>query len=235
MKKKKIILENRKPYSKEAQELIKEQDQLDLVAGSLLLEGSCFNNSDILRIIKGEYITSLSINEHILIRNYCDIYMLLYEMLELRTEIDEKVMLKLYKAFTKNNQDPYRSSNPVLRTIDYIPPHFKEIEEQLKLLFDFMKETKPTMNPIMRSAYLHNKLIEIYPYESSNFEIARFALEYELMINGFPIIMIDIKEQDYFESIRRYLKTEDINPTYNLLQDLILKKQEFLLSITNMN
>lgn len=232
VKRKKLILENRKPYSKEAQELMREQEQLDLILGGLLLDGISLNDEDILKIVRGEYVVTLSINDHVLIRNYCDVYALLNEMLQFKYEINEKVLIKLYKIFTKSNLDYYRSVNPILHTLDYNPPHFKAIDEQMKVLFDFMRETKLTMNPIMRAAYLHNKLIEIYPFESCNFEIARLALEYELMLNGLPIIMLDFKEQDYFDHIRRYIKTESVEHFYNSLLAMIIKKQEFLLSIT---
>jgi Fic family protein len=232
VKRKKLILENRKPYSKEAQELIREQEQLDLIFGGLLLDGISLNKEDILKIARGEYVVTLSINDHVIIRNYCDAYALLNEMLQFQYELDEKGLIKLYKVFTKSTQESYRSANPILHTIDYNPPHFKAIDEQMKVLFDFIRESKLTMNPIMRAAYFHNKLIEIYPFESSNFEIARLALEYELMLNGLPIIMLDFKEQDYFEHIRRYLKTENVEYFYNSLLGMIIKKQEFLLSIT---
>lgn len=235
IKRKKLMLENRKPYKSEAVELAKEQNQFDLIWGSLLLEGILFKKEDILNIVRGEYVVSLSINDHILIRNYCDIFNLLNEMSELGEMLDEKSMVKIYHAFIKNREDVFRSSNPVLHSIDYIPPHFKEIQEQMKLLFDFMKDGERDMNPIIRAAYMHNKLIEIYPFESGNLEIARFALQYELIRNGLPIVMLDMKEQEYFDLIRRYIKTEDASPLYEKLAELVLKKQEFLLSITNIN
>ena len=235
IKRKKLMLENRKPYKAEAVELAKEQNQFDLIWGGLLLEGILFQKEDIFSIIRGEYVVSLSINDHILIRNYCDIFNLLYEMSELEEMLDEKSMIKIYHAFVKNRETVFRSSNPVLHSIDYIPPHFKEIQEQMKLLFDFMKDAERDMNPIMRAAYMHNKLAEIYPFESGNLDIARFALQYELVRNGLPIVMLDMKEQEYFDLIRRYIKTEDVSPLYEKLAELVLKKQEFLLSITNIN
>lgn len=235
VKRKKLIRENRKPYSKEAEALIREVEMLDLIFGCLLLDGIFLSKGDILKIIRGEYVVALSINDHVLIRNYCDAYALLNEMHQFQYELDEKGLIKLYKVFTKSNQEIYRSANPILHTIDYNPPHFKAIDEQMKVLFDFMRETKLTMNPILRAAYLHNKLIEIYPFESNNFETARFALEYELMLNGLPIIMLDFKEQDYFDHIRRYIKTENVEPFYNSILAMIIKKQEFLLSITTIS
>ena len=234
VKRKKLLLDNRKPYSREAHELIKEQGELDLVYGEILLEGLQISKTDVQSIIKGDYVVSCSISDHLVIRNYCDIINLFNEMISMGDELDEISLVRIYRIFTKNAEVAYRTNNPVVHSIDYIPPHFNDIENQMKLLFDFIKSIEKTENKVVRAAYIHNKLIEIFPFEDSNFEIARLGMAYELYKNDLPLFMFDIKEQNYYEMVRKYLKTEDIGPLSEILYDLILKKQEFLLSITNL-
>ncbi|HPO05180.1 MAG TPA: Fic family protein [Bacillota bacterium] len=232
IKKKKLILDNRKPFRKETARLIAEINRLDWIYSSMQLDGGNLKKEAVGRIINGDFLTDISINEHSIISNYKGVIDLAYDMAEMDYYLNEKYMFKLYKILTGETEAEYRKSNPVLRMIAYNPPHFKEIEEQMELMFNWLHSNLYQTNPIEKAAYLHNKLIEIYPYQTSSEAMARIAAQYHLIRNGFPPIQWNISEQEYYDAIRIYLKNEDIQPIYDVLERGVFNKLEIMMQLT---
>ncbi len=233
IKKKKLILENRKPYRPEAARLIGEIDYLDWIYSSHKLDGANLNKSDVGRIIKGEFLTDISVKDHSVISNYIDTINIVFDMVEMGYYLNQKYMFRLYKSLTGESEGEYRKSNPVLRMIGYNPPHFKEIDEQMEMLFHWLHSNEYQTNPIEKAAFLHNRIIEIYPFRTSSEAMARIAAQYYLMISGLPPILWNISEQEYYDSIRLYLKNEEIQPIYNVLERGVYNKLEIMMQLTS--
>ncbi len=231
IKKKKLILENRKPYTHEVGGLIQEMNIIDWTYSSVRLDGIPITKEHTERIVRGEFVTGCTISEHLAIRNHCDAIRVAYEMADMNIELDTGSLFKLYKALTQAPQLTYRRSNPVLRSFDYIPPHFNEIEDQMELLFQWMKIPDGDNDPIRKAACLHHKLIEIYPFEHSE-SMARMAMQYELIRNGFPPVLLLMSEQEYNLAVIHYLKTENAVALYEALLRGVFNKLEVFMQLT---
>lgn len=83
----------------------------------------------------------------------------------------------------------------------------------MELLFTWLHSGASQTNPIEKAAYLHNKIIEIYPYKTDSEAIARIAAQYHLIQNGFPPILWNISEQEYYDAIRLYLRKKKSSPS----------------------
>jgi Fic family protein len=153
-------------------------------------------------------------------------------MASLETELTEQYLFRFYQILAAPEKQEYRRTNPVLIMLDYIPPHPSEIEEQMDILFQSMNTDDFQSNPILRAAYLHNKLVEIYPYESHSEAVARMALYYELIRNGYPPVLLNLSEQEYYSAIRSYLKKEEIQPLYEPLERGVYNKLEVMMQLT---
>ncbi len=232
IKKKKLILDNRKPYRKEAADFLAEIHRLDWIHSSLRLDGSSLTRAAVERILKGEFLIDVGIKDHSFISNYREVIDLIYDMADMGFYLNEKYMFKLYQTLTKEEPPEYRKNNPVLRMIAYNPPHFKEIGEQMEMLFHWLHSNSHEANPIEKAAYLHNKIIEIYPYETASEAMARTAAQYHLIRNGLPPIFWNISEQEYYDAIRVYLKKEEIQPIYDVLERGVFNKLEIMMQLT---
>ena len=232
IKKKRLILENRKPFKPEVTAYIREFNTLDWISSSMRLDGMTISKENILKIIRGDFVTDCSIDEHLQVRNYCDVIKLSEDMTGMGIELTVTYLFKLYQALAKPEILSYRRSNPVLREIDYIPPHFNDIDEQMEILIQWLKAEDPEANPIMKAAQLHNKMIEIYPFEEHSRSMARVAMQYELVRNGFPPILLQMSEQEDNIAIMHYLKTEDATPLYDTLLRGVFNTLEVLLQLT---
>lgn len=232
IKKKKLILDNRKPYTKETAEFIEEINLVDWIYTSMRLDGSSIGKTSVQKIVKGEFLVDVTINDHSIIGDYQDAIGLAYDMADMEIELTEKYLFRFYQILANPEKLEYRRTNPILLMLDYIPPHPHEIEEQMDIMFQWMNAYDFQSNPILKAAYLHSKLVEIYPYETHSEAVARMAMYYELIRNGYPPVLLNLSEPEYYAAIRSYLKKEEIQPLYEPLERGVYNKLEIMMQLT---
>lgn len=232
IKKKKLILENRRPYEVETTNYLEELDMLDFIHSILRLEGSNVSREEIRAIARGEIRQNVPITDHGMIGNYREGLRELRFMADLRIDLTEKALFRLYEAICQPAILNYRKNNPVLLMVQYNPPHFFEVEEQMQVLFHWLYANDEEMNPIRKAAQLHNRLTEIYPFDSDSFIMARVAAQYYLIRHSLPVIPWDVGEQQYYDAIRSYLKKEEIQPIYDILERGVFNKLEVMMQLT---
>ena len=81
-------------------------------------------------------------------------------------------------------------------------------------------------NVVLKAMYIHNKLIDIYPFPEFNGEIAVFALNYYLMENGFTPINMPVKREQYCAMVADCLKGQNQEVFYNFLMQAVYDKME---------
>ena len=232
IKKKKLILDNRKPYTMETAEYIEELNLVDWIFTSMRLDGSGIAKTSVQRILKGEFLINVTVEDHSLVGIYHDAIRLAHDMAELDIELNETYLFRFYRALANPSELEYRRTNPVLFMLEYNPPHPSEIEEQMEILFQWLNEADFQSNPILRAAYLHNKLVEIYPFETHSEAVARMAMYYELIRNGYPPVLLNLNESEYYGAIKSYLKKEEIQPLYEPLERGVYNKLEIMMQLT---
>ena len=233
IKKKKLILENRKPYSREVANYIDEINLIDWIYTFMRLEGSIITKGGVEKVVKGEFLVEVPIMDHGVIDHYHNAIKYAYDLAGMGTELNERILLDFYKRVANTSDAEYRRNNPILVMLDYNPPHPSEIQEQMDLLMQWLYTDNCDSNPILKAAYLHNKLLEIYPFEEHSEAVARMAMYYELIRNGYPPVFLNFSEQEYYDAIRHYLKKEEIQPIYHALERGVYNKLEIMLQLTS--
>lgn len=233
IKKKKLILDNRKPYPPEASRFLYELNSVDWIFSSIKLDGYRINRDSVERIIKGEFLVNQSVDLHRMISNMEQVIKSMYRMVEMGTDLNEAMLFTIYNSLEGIPTSDYRKSNPILRMLNYNPPHFKEVEEQMELLFQWLYSDQSEGNPIQKAAILHNKIIEIYPFESGTEGLARSLSQYQLIRSGLPPIQWNMSEQEYYDGIQLYLRKEEIQPIYDALERGVYNKLEVMMQLTS--
>lgn len=245
IKKKILILKNRKPFNPETADYIAEMNRLDWISSCLKLSGTPVSREGVQKIMKGELLVDVSLKTHLLIHRYVDMIRHIESMLEMGTELSEKELIELYRMLF--NPEPetepdgtvtfYRRSNPVLVEWEYNPPYFDDVREQMGLIFHWAAQERvginPDMNPMLRAAVLHNKIAEIYPFGEESAVMARAAMLYELMSAGLPPVRLDMSEQEYNCAVVLYLRKEDSTPLYEVLEKSVYNQLELMAQLTS--
>lgn len=233
IKKKQLILENRKPYNREVLSYMDEMNQVDWIYSTMKLDGSRITKAEVQKIIKGEFLEDVAVGDHSSVSTYLELIRMAYDMAGMSIDLNEKYLFNLYMTLAKSDKPEYRRTNPVLLAFAYNPPHPSEIEEQMEILFHWLYSGEFDTNPILKAAYLHNKLIEIYPFETQSEGVARAAMYYELIRSGYPPVQFNLSEQEYHTAVIRYLKNDEIQPIYEPLERSVFNKLEIMIQLTS--
>ena len=235
IKKKQIILENRKPYNKEIADYITELNKFDWIFSSLRIDGSSLTKVQIERIMKGEFFEDQPLSFHARIEKFNNLFSTTQELLEMSFSFNKKILHTFANILAEDESDQYRRSNPVLVSLSYNPPHPAEIAEQIDILMTWFFSDDMGTNPLRKAACLHNRIIEIYPFESVTEEVARAAMYYYLMENGYPTFDLNVSDSEYNRAVAAYLKNENIDPFYNVIERSLFTKMEVLMQLTAKN
>ncbi len=236
IKKKQLILENRKPYPQEISAHIREVNLMDWIYSSMHLDGTSLSKEETLTILRGGLVVGATMEDHRLVSAYKAVIQLSHSMHEMMDHPDEIGLKKLYLALTDLPavQFTYRRTNPILYTLHYNPPHFNAVEEQMELFFDWLVLDDPDSNPIRKAVESHNKLVEIYPFPDHNEAMARILLNHQLVQSGYPPIAIAMSEQEYNQALAEYLRTGRSQALYDVVERSLYNKLEVLLQLTNL-
>ena len=234
------VLESRKPYNAHAEAFLQESDRVDWIFSCLRLSGSILTKESIQKILRGELVTDVALNDHLKLHSYVEAMKRLSGMKEMHYDLlSHSGIRALYQAVY--DQDPeYRRRDPVLHQWDYLPPHFTELDEQMMLLYSQVEEWHDgallsdgtRSNPLYQACYLHMRLLEVYPFGEETSDLAHFAMLYNMMCAGLPVAVISMSEQEYNHCVMDFLRTGDIRPFYRSMERAVYNKLEVILQIT---
>lgn len=78
--------------------------------------------------------------------------------------------------------------------------------------------------PLKAGAYLHARFEYIHPFADGNGRVGRTLLNYWLMINNYPpMIIYEEDKRDYYEALRMYDENEELQPLASFLESQTLK------------
>ena len=94
----------------------------------------------------------------------------------------------------------------------------EELTEHLNDLVLWYKENKSHFKPLVLAAIIHNQFEYIHPFQDGNGRVGRLLLNYILVRNNYPPININLEDrQEYYETLQKYSKDDDLKPTLRFL------------------
>lgn len=232
IKKKKVILENRKPYKPEVAALLLEMNTVDWIYSSLRLDGNTIPQEEIRKMARGDITMKATLEEHAVVGRYVEAIKKAESLASIHQHIDKQQIMQFYGILNGIGSPRYRKGNPVLIALHYNPPHSGEVSEQMDALLNWLATDKDELNVIMKAALLHNRFIKIYPFESGSEAMARFLMYYYLLLQGYPPFTIDMKESEYNNQLAMYFKNGYIQPFYDILERGLYNKMEVIMQLT---
>lgn len=223
-------LSARKPYGESVEAYLAETDLTDWIFSCLRLSGSDLTRESVQKILRGEIVSDVALNQHQQLYSCTGAMKRLQDMKEMRYDLlCDSGIRKLYQVVFQREGE-YRRRDPILPQWDYMPPHFSEVEEQMGLFYS--QVAQEDHNPLMRACRIHMKLLEIYPFGQESEDLARYALLYEMLCADLPVTVISMSEQEYNVCVMNYLKTDDPLPFYMSMERAVYNKVEVMLQMT---
>jgi len=110
-----------------------------------------------------------------------------------------------------------------------LPP--EEVSDAMENLLAQVNE--PVENVLVTAAFLHAWFEYIHPFADANGRTGRTILNYFLLINNHPPVVIKNEEKkDYLNALRAFDREEDLNPLIDFLKAATVNTWERMLSRT---
>lgn len=94
--------------------------------------------------------------------------------------------------------------------IKYRPPGYGSIVDRLKKVIDWYNNTG--INPLEKAVLIHFEVYKIHPFLDGNKRVCRLLFNKALLDNGFPLINISDKKNQYFDALVNSVEKDD--PSY---------------------
>lgn len=107
------------------------------------------------------------------------------------------------------------------------PPQY--VEEDLISLINDVNDVKSEekFNPLTVAAYLHASFEYIHPFADGNGRVGRTLMNYYLMTNDYPpLIIFDEDKKEYYKALESYDTSEDLKPLIEFIQSQTIKTWE---------
>lgn len=139
--------------------------------------------------------------------------------------LDEKIILKLSTMLTRRITvgGKYRTTPKEKGVMGTNYPVGGVMQVELQKFYRVLARNRH--DPITLAAWTHCEIMRIKPFEDGNGRLARLLMNYQLIYNGLPPIVIDIDDWDFYEEVQdAYDKRGDIKPMSNFIAELVIQR-----------
>ena len=205
---------------------VMEVNKLDMIKGSLVVRNPKHESVAVDRILEGELQKEVPVKDYVFIENFCSLARVAENCLEMGNYIDKNFLISAYRILSEDADGYFRKSNPVVYAFNHVPVHSFDIEEKLDDALRRVYDPKAGNDVILKAMYIHNKIIDIYPFEEYSGEIAVFAMNYYLMEQGFTPTNMPLRREDYLTMTAECLKGNRQEDFYRFLARAVYDKME---------
>ena len=206
-----IDVENNKYKEVKLNELLSKQLKKDLnikwTYNSTGIEGNSYTlNQTRILLAEGITIGGKRLVEHLEIIGHSEAIEYLEDIIENNVELTEREIKNTHSLVTKDienvNSGAYRNNAVYISGSKHIPPQPYLVSEKMEELMLWYNNESKNIHPIERAAILHGEFVSIHPFIDGNGRTARLLLNFELMKNNYPAIIIEIEEREkYFDAL----------------------------------
>lgn len=148
---------------------------------------------------------------------------LVFSNLKNNEGFDERFIKQLNETINKNIKDTegYRKVSVIIRGSDHIPPEPEKVPNLMNyFVYNYNHDEQDIFDKIAR---YHIEFETIHPFEDGNGRTGRLLLNYELLKNNLPPVVISKDDRvKYFE----FLRNNDIAGFANWLKELSDEEKE---------
>lgn len=148
---------------------------------------------------------------------------LMFKFIKEDTNITERLIKDLNSAINRNIKDTesYRKIQVIIQGSNYIPPKPEQIPNHMNyFVYNYNNDVNDIYTKI---ANYHMQFESIHPFEDGNGRTGRLLINYELLKNNLPPVVISKEDKEkYFE----FLRNKDIPGLASWIKELSINEKE---------
>lgn len=232
----KEAIDKHRPFSKALANSLQEKLIVEWTYHSNAIEGNTLTLSETKVVLEGITIGGKSLVEHLEAINHREAIRFIEALIANKEPLSEwnikNINSLILKAIDNANAGKYRSENVVISGAKHIPPKSFEIRDLMqRLIAEYQNEWK-ALHPIVKATLLHGEFVKIHPFIDGNGRTSRLLLNFELMKNGYPPIIIKNEERArYYDVLDLAHTTMNYAPFIELVSELELESEKLWLSL----
>ncbi len=189
-------LHEHRPFPKDAIRSLQDQIRILHTYNSNAIEGNSLTlNETRLVVQEGITVGGKSLRDHLEATNNAKAFDWIVGLAKPGLQIDHAVMRRLHEMVTRGILDSagqYRTEQVWIEGAKYVPPQPAQIVPMLDALFAELPKVREV---VLRSIYLHHRLVFVHPFLDGNGRVARLAANLALMSGGYPPIVLRVSDR----------------------------------------
>ncbi|MFO7887934.1 MAG: Fic family protein [Eubacteriales bacterium] len=232
----KEAIDEHRPFSKGLANSLQEKLIVEWTYNSNAIEGNTLTLSETKVVLEGITIGGKSMVEHLEAINHREAIHFVEDLIANKESLSEwnikNIHALILKQIDKTNAGKYRSENVVISGAKNIPPkHYEIVDLMQKLIAEYQNEWGE-FHAIERATLLHGEFVKIHPFIDGNGRASRLLLNFELMKNGYPPIIIKNEERArYYDALDLAHTTMNYEPFIKLVSELVIESEKLWLSV----
>lgn len=235
---KKNKLDKHRPLPKNTLISLRENMLVQWTYNSNAIEGNTLTLSETKVVLEGITIGGKSVREHLEVINHKDAILFLEELVKKDEPLSEWNIKSLHQLILKNidheNAGVYRTENVVISGAKHRPIEHYLVKEQMEQLAEQSIKEWMKLHPVERAARLHGEFVMIHPFVDGNGRTARLLLNFELMKQSYPpmIITKEMRPQ-YYDALDLAHTTGDYGSFLKLVAECVETSLDLWLSLVD--
>ena len=138
-------------------------------------------------------------------------------------DLNESFIKQIHKILMKDILDEagnYRNVQVYIRGTTFIPPNPKNVNIKMKSLVNWYHTNKTQYHPLELAAIIHTDFETIHPFVDGNGRVGRLLINYILLKNNIPQIIIEVKNRRKYLNLLKVFQTSKKNNYDNIINFL---------------
>lgn len=223
---KKKTIDSHRPFSSNIKKQLRDQSVIEWTYNSNAIEGNTLTLSETKVVLEdGITIKGKSLKHHLEAINHKDAIEFIEDLVSKNTVLSEydikSIHYLILKEIDSKNAGKYREENVLISGAKHIPPNYISVPFEMQKLIERYKAWN-NLHPIVRACYLHGEFVKIHPFIDGNGRTAGLLLNFELMKNGYPPVVIKNENMvEYYDSLDKAHTTNDYTDFIKIVKSLI--------------
>lgn len=142
-----------------------------------------------------------------------------FEILQMQEELSHELIIKLHEKLMENidARKGYRTENVRVIRSNFEATPAPYVKTDMDLLLKWYNSNKNKLHSLVLATIFHHKFEKIHPFMDGNGRTGRMLLNYILLTNNYPPLIIRKKtRKEYLETLR---KADKSKPSENKIED----------------
>jgi len=231
---KKNIIDSHRPFSQNMTRQLRDKLIIEWTYNSNAIEGNTLTLSETKVVLEnGITVKGKPLKDHLEIINHKEAIEYIEDLVNKNVKLSEydirSVHHLILKEIDSTNAGKYRNENVLISGAKHVPPVYMNVPYNMQNLIGQYQSWKD-FHPVVRACYLHGEFVKIHPFIDGNGRTARLLLNFELIQNGYPPVVIKTENRaDYYDALDKAHTTNDYTDFIKIIVDLVNESENLYL------